>query len=351
MSPDRSADRIAQLHTLVAEIRRCVGCVETREIVAAHRKLDYLDTLIRDEAEDRARLLAASTAQEAEIARLQEDLTIVRGLYDGAVRVHKEDRAEVSRLTTALETLQAWRDAVTVALLGYGDGVELVNVPEHIVDVQNHISRLATEHDALKSEHGEALIALVQSERKRLKAEAECVALRRSQEQTFKPILPWLGHLLSDLSWAVGLAQQDNPVRSAQWWDHIQEAMRELGCVPPLPSPTQEQPDGLQLIAEERQRQIETEGWTPEHDDQHADGELASAARCYALKLPSGERFRKPEINADIPGGWPWAPTWWKPSPDPIRNLVKAGALIAAEIERLQRRPLPPPASKARDPE
>jgi hypothetical protein len=41
---------------------------------------------------------------------------------------------------------------------------------------------------------------------------------------------------------------------------------------------------------------------------------------------------------------WPWDQDWWKPSPDPIRNLVKAGALIAAEIDRLQR--LAPPEAK-----
>lgn len=34
---------------------------------------------------------------------------------------------------------------------------------------------------------------------------------------------------------------------------------------------------------------------------------------------------------------WPWATDWWKPSDDPITNLVRAGALIAAEIDRLLR--------------
>ena len=34
---------------------------------------------------------------------------------------------------------------------------------------------------------------------------------------------------------------------------------------------------------------------------------------------------------------WPWSDKWWKPSDDPVRNLVKAGALLAAEIDRLQR--------------
>jgi hypothetical protein len=38
---------------------------------------------------------------------------------------------------------------------------------------------------------------------------------------------------------------------------------------------------------------------------------------------------------------WPWDAEWWKPSPDSVRNLVKAGALIAAEIDRLQRKETP----------
>ena len=36
------------------------------------------------------------------------------------------------------------------------------------------------------------------------------------------------------------------------------------------------------------------------------------------------------------PDDWPWSDKWWKPK-DKIRDLVRAGALIAAEIDRLQR--------------
>lgn len=90
--------------------------------------------------------------------------------------------------------------------------------------------------------------------------------------------------------------------------------------------------DGTLMIHAERWRQIEGEGWTPEHDDEHRDGALAFAARCYvlaALVAPGG--LPRP------PQEWPWDESWWKPSDDPIRNLVKAGALIAAEIDRLTR--------------
>ncbi|MFU5937073.1 hypothetical protein ACM7PM_11480 [Pseudomonas aeruginosa] len=86
-------------------------------------------------------------------------------------------------------------------------------------------------------------------------------------------------------------------------------------------------------VQAERRRQITAEGWTPEHDDEHNGGELADAAACYALWAGG--------IN---PGNWrefwPWAPEWLKHS-EPRRMLVKAAALILAEIQRLDRAAAP----------
>lgn len=87
-------------------------------------------------------------------------------------------------------------------------------------------------------------------------------------------------------------------------------------------------------IAAERRRQIVVEGWTPEHDDSHKSGELAIAAACYALNAT--DDADGPEIRFVGAELWPWSDEWWKPSDD-RRNLVKAGALIAAEIDRLDR--------------
>lgn len=90
--------------------------------------------------------------------------------------------------------------------------------------------------------------------------------------------------------------------------------------------------DGAELIAKERKRQIEKEGWTKKHDRQeHDDGELLKAAICYARAGADG----MDKVTAWKHWDWPWSPKWWKPE-DRIRNLVKAGALIAAEIDRLQ---------------
>lgn len=95
---------------------------------------------------------------------------------------------------------------------------------------------------------------------------------------------------------------------------------------------------GIELISEERTRQITSELWTPEHDDRHCKFQLTLAAVSYAAVVAS------PDEDGDENGkvrpcyDWPWESKWWKPSDDPIRNLVKAGALIAAEIDRLQRK-------------
>jgi len=93
---------------------------------------------------------------------------------------------------------------------------------------------------------------------------------------------------------------------------------------------------GIELIAEERDRQISAEGWTPEHDNGHTNGELAAAAASYALA--SWSRTTAEEM-------WPWGREEYKPQPDNghatheerIRNFTRAGALLAAEIDRLQR--------------
>lgn len=91
---------------------------------------------------------------------------------------------------------------------------------------------------------------------------------------------------------------------------------------------------GAELIAAERQRQIDSEGWTPEHDDEHLNGELANAGATYAdaatIDIPLTEQ-------TIMEMGWPWEFKWFKPA-SPIRMLVKAGALIAAEIDRRLRR-------------
>lgn len=88
--------------------------------------------------------------------------------------------------------------------------------------------------------------------------------------------------------------------------------------------------NGIELIENERKRQIEKEGYDKEHDKEYDHGELAVAGACYAL--PEYER----ECFDDFDELWPFERKYWKPSPkDRIKELSKAGALIAAEIDRL----------------
>jgi hypothetical protein len=94
-------------------------------------------------------------------------------------------------------------------------------------------------------------------------------------------------------------------------------------------------PNAIELIAAERSRQVSQEGWTPEHDDQHTDSEMVRAAVCYARRAAHQIAICD-DWPVHLPDDWPWDESWWKPT-DPLPNLVKAGALIAAEIDRLQR--------------
>lgn len=83
----------------------------------------------------------------------------------------------------------------------------------------------------------------------------------------------------------------------------------------------------------ECRRQVVAEGWTPKHDDDHNSGDLAKAAAAYAMAAVSqtqGYTVNRPPLL------WPWDKAWWKPC-DARRSLVKAGALILAEVERLDR--------------
>ena len=103
---------------------------------------------------------------------------------------------------------------------------------------------------------------------------------------------------------------------------------------PAFPSPA------VKLISAERARQLEVEGWTLGHDQQHDCNELARAAQSYlghyigrswVIGTPNDDYG-----HAGMPDCWPWDGDSWKPK-EPIRDLVRAAALIAAEIDRLMR--------------
>jgi hypothetical protein len=87
----------------------------------------------------------------------------------------------------------------------------------------------------------------------------------------------------------------------------------------------------VEMIAEKARTNREHKGYTEAHDDEHDYSELIQAAMCY---LDAAEPIHD---LGNVSPPWPFEPESWRPSDDPIRNLVHAGALIVAEIERRQR--------------
>lgn len=99
-------------------------------------------------------------------------------------------------------------------------------------------------------------------------------------------------------------------------------------------------------VLAERERQVNVEGWTAEHDDSHDSGSLALAAASYAAHAGAAtlrawarpHTNRASEYECMATALWPFDKEWWKPK-NRRRDLVRAAALILAEIERLDRAP------------
>ena len=105
----------------------------------------------------------------------------------------------------------------------------------------------------------------------------------------------------------------------------------------------------IELIAEERQRQIE-KGYDAEHDEMETAFQLSSAAALYIANaqnqyfkdhthydgLGNVARFQIREIDSNKwKEVWPWEDKDNRDKSDIMKSLIKAGALIAAEIENL----------------
>ena len=89
-------------------------------------------------------------------------------------------------------------------------------------------------------------------------------------------------------------------------------------------------------VAAERRRQIEVEGWTPEHDDEHGNTSMSIAAACYALADVRAALAVQTVHLSDLWSRTGWSASWFKPK-DRRSNLIRAAALLVAEIERLDR--------------
>ena len=90
---------------------------------------------------------------------------------------------------------------------------------------------------------------------------------------------------------------------------------------------------GIELIADERKRQIEKERYSLDHDKNHTTQEFIQAAISYLMCNVDSKVTNYKYVAKN--SWWPWEKQYWKPT-DVKRNLEKAGALIAAAIDRLQ---------------
>jgi len=178
-------------------------------------------------------------------------------------------------------------------------------------------ARKQADLDELKRRLGLAHRTLTAHCQRRDEQAAEIARLNRTGGGSLHPTIRQLAEWFAD---GAGTSLRSVPLRS--------EVIAALAA--PL--------DGIGEFAAERWRQIDAKGWTLGHDDQHSHGELILAARCYAFAALLVETGTDLDTVSRLAGKhWPWASASWRPSTDVRRNLAKAGALLAAEADRLKR--------------
>lgn len=164
-------------------------------------------------------------------------------------------------------------------------------------------------------------------------ARAAIASLRLPDDAFMHPLLT--GSMVDDFNYVLTLMLQADPLLLRE--DGDSQGKRRAAM------------SGVIDIAVERQRQITDENWSHEHDDQHRDKSLALVAALYATPIPLQQVIVAPDGTVSTRDPWPWhfhdASTlepldnsWDKRKVhDERRRLVIAGALIAAEIDRIDR--------------
>ena len=157
----------------------------------------------------------------------------------------------------------------------------------------------------------------LQALHKSYQREAQPIIDRLVAIESMKPIAPI--HITAEQAAALGLlTTSPQNKRTASF----------SAPTPPAPQEVEQARDAAARdVLAERQRQVSAEGWTPDGDDAYLNYELAHAAAAYAY--PALTAVRGLSV-------WPWPAEWLKIR-DHRRNVVKAAALLLAEIERLDR--------------
>ncbi|HGM6557063.1 hypothetical protein NJC11_18005 [Pseudomonas aeruginosa] len=196
----------------------------------------------------------------------------------------------------------------------------------------DYVLSLLAQHDRIVG----ALRDELEAERKRVNIYVNNNTIRQDNERLraeLRDALARVAGLELGIARIAGDFLPDNSGQAELALDEMRQALHELLAA----APTQAQhsvPKAWLDVQAERRRQVENEGWTPEHDDEHADGQMARAAACYALAGSSAPNDGTAALLVSL--AWPWDEQWWKPS-TARRDLVKACALALAEIERLDR--------------
>jgi hypothetical protein len=233
------------------------------------------------------------------------------------------------------DTTRAWEAAAEAAA-----GARLTAAPDGTLTAAGRLAdvlgQLAEARAGLaKSREGARMLGKIVVGQTRAMQAARIELAQGSAEKAMQ----WILNSLPDV-WDDPEAEWDGRESAAEWWDRTDSFYREAekprtpsgGAGPSvdtpraLPTPPDSARDdlgasppspGVALIGAERARQVAVEGYTPEHDARHVNGELTAAAVHYIHA-------------AGWPSGLPAAQ-----SGDVVDSLVKAGALIAAEIDRL----------------
>ncbi len=130
------------------------------------------------------------------------------------------------------------------------------------------------------------------------------------------------------LEQALPMLEKSYPTLARKLCDEVYEVL----AAQPAPVPmTQAATD----VLAERKRQVEVEGWNATHDDEHDDHSMSVAAACYALANRPALEVQTVKLR-DLWQWTGWSIAWFKPK-DRRRNLIRAAALLLAEIERLDR--------------
>ena len=109
---------------------------------------------------------------------------------------------------------------------------------------------------------------------------------------------------------------------------------------------------GIELVYNERVRQVRDLKYSAEHDARYTQGELALAGASYAQLVAGQSRHGWPDVRACAsPRTWPWPGAAWKPSNSRLENAVRAAALMLAEVDRLLAAGERMPAEKDQGPE